>query len=114
MGRSRFYTSKKWRNLRDTYAKSQDYICERCFRPCFKKNDPEYIRLKAEGKDVVFGIVHHIEHINDSNYQDQTLSMNWDNLELLCITCHNQEHMTTTSEVREDVRFDSQGRIIHG
>lgn len=114
MGRARFYTSNKWRKLRDSYAKSQDYICERCYRPCYKKSDPEYIRLKAQGEDVVFGIVHHKEYIDDINYQDQNLATNWDNLELLCINCHNKEHMTKTNEVREDVKFDSKGRIIHG
>ena len=112
MGRSRFYTSKKWRNLRDTYAKSQDYICERCFRPCYKKSDKEYKRLKELGEDVVFGIVHHKEHLTDTNYQDPSISMEWSNLELLCIKCHNKEHNTSTNEVREDVKFDEQGRII--
>ena len=112
MSRSQFYSTKAWTNLRDNYARSQDYICERCFRPCYKKNDKEYIRLKEQGEDVVFGIVHHKIHLTDTNYQDQTISMNWDNLELLCIKCHNTEHITSTKEVRDDVRFDNQGRII--
>lgn len=120
MSRVRFYNSKAWHNLRDNYSKSQDYICERCGRACYTKNDPRYIRLREQGYDVRFGIVHHIEHLTDATIQDTRVSMEWDNLEYLCIACHNKEHFEGDSkvekkqpkEVREDVKFDERGRVI--
>lgn len=117
MSRKRFYDSKEWQYLRDTYAESQDRICERCGRACYRKNDSRYKRLRQQGQDVVFGIVHHKEHLDNKLINDPEVSLGWDNLEFLCITCHNEEHQPLkqeTKEVREDVVFDESGRIVYG
>ena len=111
----KFYASKQWRHLRDSYAQSQDYICERCFRPCYTKCDERYVRLKQQGYDVQFGIVHHIEHLTPTTIHDPLIALEWSNLELLCISCHNKEHMKKKpKEVRDDVKFDEMGRIKYG
>ena len=116
MSRKRFYNSKSWIHLRDNYAKSQDYICERCGRPCYTKNDPRYLRMVGQNINALFGIVHHIEHLTDATIQDTRVSMEWDNLEYLCIACHNKEHHSgkgkDAREVRDDVKFDERGKVI--
>ena len=37
-------------------------------------------------------IVHHKSYIDMSNIYDADITLNFDNLELLCIDCHNKEH----------------------
>ena len=110
--RRKFYDSKAWWECRGGFVKSKNYLCERCGRVCWTKGDNRYKRAKAEGHDVVFGIVHHMEYLNDSNVNDPNISLNWENLEYLCIECHNKEHMTKNVEVRKDVTFDEDGNII--
>ena len=89
-------------------------MCERCDRVCWTKGDKRYIEAKKQGHDVAFGIVHHKTYLNDINVNDPNISLNWDNLEYLCIECHNKEHMTKNIEVRDDVKFDVDGNIIRG
>lgn len=111
-----FYDSSSWRDLREQYAKEKDYICERCHRACYSKSDKAYKMLKEQGQDVLFGIVHHKKHLDANSIEDASVALNWDNLELLCIRCHNQEHIPLierrVSEIREDVKFDDDGNII--
>jgi hypothetical protein len=49
--------------------------------------------------------------LNSENVNDPTVTLNWDNLEALCIDCHNKEHFQT-SAVDEDLRFDEKGSLI--
>lgn len=74
---SSFYKSKAWKIARAEYFKSQSGLCERC---------------KAKGLIVPADIVHHKIHLNSENYNDPSISLNFDNLECLCQTCHNQIH----------------------
>ena len=39
-------------------------------------------------------IVHHKEHLNANNIYNPAVTINFDNLELLCLNCHNSEHFT--------------------
>lgn len=112
MNQQRFYNSRAWRTVRDGYAMSQDYICERCNRVCYTKGDKRYINAKKQGQDVVFGIVHHKEYITPTNINDPYITLSYENLEYLCITCHNKIHMTTNTEIRDDISFDKEGNII--
>lgn len=112
MNRQQFYKSKKWYQVSSGYRKHVHNICERCGIPTWRKNDKNYIKLKEEGQDVRFGIVHHREYLNESNFTDAWLAYAWENLELLCVECHNKEHMSKGDEVREDVKFDEEGRLI--
>lgn len=38
-------------------------------------------------------IVHHKNHIRVDNIYDPEVTINFENLELLCIDCHNKEHI---------------------
>ena len=72
-----FYNSEAWRACRTSYAKSVGMLCERCL----KKG------LISPGD-----IVHHKIRIKPENINDPSVTLNWKNLELLCIECHNREH----------------------
>lgn len=75
--KQKFYNSTTWRECREAYAKSVGYLCERC---------------KAKGITTAGTEVHHKVKLTAQNINDPNITLNWDNLELLCMTCHNQEH----------------------
>ena len=87
----KFYRSKNWRKLRDLYMANQNYICERCGN--------------------LAHIVHHTVYITPQNINDPAVTLQWDNLEALCIDCHNSEHMGSEI-IAEGLRFDSNGDIV--
>lgn len=70
--RKQFYNSARWNRCRLAYLKKRKYICERC---------GEAAR-----------IVHHKTYITDENLYDPTISLDENNLEALCLECHNREH----------------------
>lgn len=76
-----FYKSAQWRHCRDAYIRSVGGLCERC---------------KAVGIISPATIVHHRVHLNGDNYNDPSISLNFDNLEALCLDCHNKEHFKDT------------------
>lgn len=53
--------------------------------------------------------VHHILKLTINNFNDSSVSLNQDNLELLCRDCHNKEHKRFSKEVR----FDKDGNLIN-
>ncbi|MDK7927384.1 MAG: HNH endonuclease [Staphylococcus simulans] len=69
----------------------QHYICERC--------------------GGLASICHHKVYLNQENYQNPHISLNHDNLEALCINCHNQEHFSNTA-IGDGLQFDEKGNII--
>lgn len=91
MARRPFYDTVAWQRCRDGYIASVFGLCERCGRPGY--------------------IVHHKQPITDGNVDDPEITLNWDNLEYLCLECHNREHFGT-EPTREDVRFDASGQLI--
>ena len=88
-----FYKSKIWQRCRDAYYAFRFGICERC-----------------GGTGL---IVHHKIELTPSNIHDSNITLNWDNLELLCQTCHNIEHHGSGEGlVREGLMFDGDGNLI--
>ena len=72
-----FYKSQQWESCRASYMKKVGGICERC---------------KARGLYVPAKIVHHKTHLTVENQNDPNISLSFDNLEALCMDCHNKEH----------------------
>ena len=72
-----FYSSTAWKKCREAYAKSRGWLCEKCLK---------------EGRLSVGEAVHHKVHITPENINDQSVTMNFDNLELLCRYHHAEEH----------------------
>ena len=88
----KFYWSSAWKKCRASYIQSVFGLCERCSKPG--------------------SIVHHTEYIDHTNVDDPSITLNHENLELLCQTCHNQEHFEKGGVTRRDVMFDDDGNLI--
>ena len=73
----KLYKSKAWQRCRKAYAAKAGGLCERCL---------------ARGLVTPGEIVHHRIHLTPNNVSDPTITMNFDNLELLCRNCHGKEH----------------------
>lgn len=68
----KFYNSKPWITLRNRIRSTKRMRCDMCGRLIHSKS-----------------IVDHIIEIDETNYQDESITLNEDNLQLLCIECHN-------------------------
>lgn len=86
----KFYKSKQWQRCSSTYKKSVGGLCERC---------------KAKGFVVAGVIVHHKIRITPKNINDVSITLNPDNLELLCKKCHNEEHKAEINKTNYVKRF---------
>ena len=80
-----FYSRKQWIECKNEYLKSVNHLCERC--------------LKA-GRIISADIVHHKVYMNENTVNDPALAYGFDNLEALCLDCHNKEHFGTAEEKR--------------
>ena len=72
-----FYTSWAWRRCRDGYVNAGHMLCERCLAKGLIRRGDE---------------VHHKIHLTQDNINDPQIALNWENLEMLCSECHEQEH----------------------
>lgn len=88
-----FYKSTAWQATRAAYSKSKRGLCESCLEHGVVKPGE---------------IVHHIKPITRDNIDNPNITLNWDNLRLLCRPCHERIHRR--SEQRYTI--DEQGRVI--
>jgi 5-methylcytosine-specific restriction endonuclease McrA len=86
-----FYRSKEWLKIKNIYMGSINYICERC-------------------SDIAT-ICHHKKYINPANINDMNITLNYDNLEGLCLNCHNKEHSRRNNGLNIAL-FDDEGNMI--
>ena len=77
-----FYTSWRWRQCRKAFAKSKGNLCERCLSRGIINPGTKDQPLET----------HHKKPLTADNVMDPAVSLNWDNLELVCRECHAQEH----------------------
>lgn len=82
MTRNSFYKSDKWEKFRKVViaerADKEGLVhCAMCGKALLKPRDIQ---------------VDHIQELNDANYTDANISLNPDNVQLLCIQCHNKKH----------------------
>lgn len=75
-----FYSTYAWQKCRDGYRVEKGGLCERCL---------------AKGLIVLGDEVHHKIKLTPDNLNNPAISLNWDNLELLCKKCHLEEHRGT-------------------
>lgn len=87
-----FYSSKAWKDTRAAYAKSKGGLCEICL---------------SKGIYKAGEIVHHKCHISPDNVNDPSVTLNWDNLQLVCRDCHAMEH----DQRKRRYRIDEMGRV---
>lgn len=89
-----FYHTAAWLKCRDAYIASVGGLCERC---------------AAKGIIRSGDIVHHREWISDNNINDPSVLLSFDNLEYLCIDCHNQEHYG--DKIQRRYYVDASGKV---
>ena len=72
-----FYSSRIWQTCRDNYAAKRGWLCERCLKR----------GVLSYGE-----IVHHKIELTPDNINDPGVTLNFNNLELLCRQCHAEAH----------------------
>jgi 5-methylcytosine-specific restriction endonuclease McrA len=88
----KFYKSKRWQNCRNSYFKKCGGLCERCLK---------------KGQIVPGEIVHHKTYITENNINNPNITLNFDNLELLCRECHKEEHKEDKKKSKLAMLLDS-------
>lgn len=88
-----FYNTTAWKNCREEYKKMRGYLCEDCL---------------ARGIYTPGVIVHHIEELTPLNIYNPEITLNFNNLRLVCRKCHEEEHRR-----RKGLRYtvDQNGRV---
>lgn len=93
----KFYSNNIWKQCRASYIAKVNGICERC---------------KTNGHITPGMIVHHINEITPQNINDPSITLNHDNLEYVCMECHNKIHYAKFSSTRKGIQFDEEGNVI--
>lgn len=72
-----FYGTQAWKRCRAGYVKYRRGLCEKCLeRGIYNAGE----------------IVHHKIPITNDNVNDPNVTLNWENLQLLCRECHAEAH----------------------
>lgn len=88
----RLYNSYAWQKVRAAKMQQAGGLCERCLRRGL----------------IVPGVeVHHKTRLTPANVDDPSVSLNPDNLEVLCVACHHDEHERAVA-----YRTDEQGHVL--
>lgn len=85
-----FYGTNAWKKTRAAYISYRGGLCERCL---------------AKGLLVPGYVVHHKIYMDAETVNQPELALNFDNLELLCAQCHEQEHDRINGGARTKKRF---------
>ena len=85
-----FYNSVAWIKTRKAYFNYRHGLCERC---------------RGVG-----AIVHHKKYITPKNINDINITLNFDNLELLCRECHEKQHRPRENHAEEVMFID--GKLV--
>lgn len=83
----KFYDSEEWKLLREEVKKRDNYECQECKRDGLVRIDTNEYSEKAKRKKIQL-VVHHIKELE----QHPELALDIDNLETICVDCHNKEH----------------------
>ena len=91
--RRKFYKSKQWQLCRESYLTSVGRLCEECLK---------------EGRITPAVIVHHKIELTEDNIDCPAVTINPQNLEAVCLDCHNKIHMSG----QKRYTVDEMGRIL--
>ena len=89
-----FYKSKAWQGARRLFLLRENHTCALC------------------GGVGEACIVHHIQHITPQNINDLAITLNLDNLQALCLPCHNATH-GDGSACADGISFDDNGGVVY-
>lgn len=93
-----FYTSWIWRKCRKAFAESKGNLCERCLKRGI---------IEPGSKDQPLE-VHHKVPLTVDNLHNADIALGWNNLELLCKKCHDEER----ERKRKRWRIGPDGKVI--
>ncbi|MFS0783562.1 HNH endonuclease [Bacillus sp. 1P06AnD] len=85
--KSSFYNSPEWKTLRKRIKQRDNYECQECKRNGLVRIDTNAYSEKAKRKKIEL-VVHHIKELE----HHPELALDEDNLETVCVECHNKEH----------------------
>lgn len=88
----RFYDSKEWKKCRESYISKVHGVCEHCGEPGY--------------------ILDHIEELTPENINDPNITLNHENLQYLCLSCHNTKTFKKYKSVRDGLMFDGEGNLV--
>ena len=88
-----FYNSAAWLKCRADYISKVNGLCERCPKP-------------TEGL-----ILHHKIELTPDNINDPNVALNQDNLEFLCLDCHNAIHLKQ-NVTQNNLKFNANGDLV--
>ncbi|MGH0886467.1 HNH endonuclease [Bacillus cereus] len=83
----KFYDSGEWKSIREQVKKRDNYECQECKRNGSVRVDTNEYSESAKRKKIQL-VVHHIKELE--HYPE--LALDKDNLETVCVNCHNKEH----------------------
>lgn len=86
-----FYNSSAWKKCRRSFIASVKGLCNRCQKPGH--------------------IVHHIQELTADNISNPDITLNYSNLEYLCLDCHNKITFNLL-ETQNNLIFDASGDIV--
>ncbi len=87
----KFYNSGAWKKTSKAYKTSKFGMCELCSKP---------------GEEV-----HHIIPLNPQNINDPNITLSWNNLMLLCRSCHELIEEKAKATI-DGITFSPNGEII--
>ena len=80
-----FYNSARWRKCRESYIRKVHSICERCGEPGL--------------------ILHHKILLTPDNINDDSITLNHDNLEYVCLLCHNIDELNEHGRHKKQIQY---------
>lgn len=93
---ARLYSSRAWKDCRHAYKKSVGGLCEVCL---------------AKGLYKPGEIVHHKIHLTPNNINNPAITLDWNNLQLVCRDCHAEIHEKNTSKNWWRYNIDETGKV---
>lgn len=88
-----FYWTPEWKACREAYRQQARGLCEICLRKGIYKPGE---------------IVHHKVHITADNVNDPSITLSFDNLQLVCRDCHADIHKGNVTRYK----VDELGRVV--
>lgn len=84
-----FYNSKEWRQLRERLIIENNFLCADCGESYL--NDSTQL------------VGHHIKELTPQNINDPNISLNPDNIKIICRKCHDKAHQRFSFDSGQNV-----------
>jgi 5-methylcytosine-specific restriction protein A len=85
--KTKFYTSYAWKKLRQQVIERDNYECQECKRQGKVFINTHEMNKSGKRKKISL-IVHHLKELEEH----PELALDIDNLETVCVNCHNKIH----------------------